>query len=80
MKTLKVLASASLLPIVLGMAAVAPAGAAPASPAQLKLLTWNQSVKLQTVHCRRFIHVHRRCVLWRGGICRRWVRYRHRCG
>lgn len=80
MQNIKILASAILVPIVLGTAALAPVSAAPASPAQLKLLTGNQSAKSQKVHCRRFIHVHPRCVVWRGGLCRRWVRYRHRCG
>jgi len=80
MKSHNVSVSAVLVSIILGMGALAPAGAAAISPAKLKLLTGNQSAKVQTVHCRRFVHVHRRCVAWRAGVCRRWVRYRHRCG
>ena len=80
MKVSKVLAFMTLLPIMTGMAHVAPADAAPAPPTQLKKIAGGQSPKVQTVHCRRYVHVHRRCVVWRGGVCRRWVRYRHRCG
>lgn len=80
MKTATYFASAAILPIMMGMATLVPASATPASPTQLKLLAGNQSANVQTVHCRRFVHVHRRCVVWRAGVCRRWVKYRHRCG
>lgn len=82
MKALKVLASATLLPMVVGMAHLTPAAAAPtlAPTYQFKLLFGDQNATVQTVRCRRYIHVHRRCTLWRGGICRRWVSYTHRCG
>jgi hypothetical protein len=80
MRTSRVLASAAILPLIMGMAHLAPASAAPVSAAQLKLLAGNQSANVQSVHCRRFVHVHRRCVVWRAGVCRRWVKYRHRCG
>lgn len=82
MKSIKVLTSATLLAIVSSMSHLALAAvAAPAlTPPQLNLLIGNENANIQTVHCRRFVHVHRRCVVWRGGVCRRWVRYRHRCG
>lgn len=68
-----------LLPI-MGIAQVAPAGAVSASPAQIAPLTGSQSTTMQTVHCRRYFHTHRRCLVWRYGVCHRWVTYRHRCG
>lgn len=80
MKVSKLVASTTILLIMMGMAHLSAAAAAAPAPAQLKLLFGDQSTNLQTVHCRRFVHVHRRCTLWRGGICRRWVRYTHRCG
>lgn len=67
-------------PIIVGFASIAPAVAAPAAPTLLKLHTISQSKKVQKVHCRRVRHTHRRCTLWRGGVCRRWVQYTHRCG
>ncbi|MFM1814072.1 MAG: hypothetical protein RLZ98_767 [Pseudomonadota bacterium] len=80
MKVSTVLASAAILPIMIGMAQLAPAAAAAPAPTQLKFLFGNQNANVQTVHCRRFVHVHRRCTLWRGGVCRRWIKYTHRCG
>lgn len=80
MKTSTVLASAAIIPIMMGMAQPAPAAAAAPAPTQLKLLLGDQRAQVQTVHCRSFVHVHRRCTLWRAGVCRRWVKYYHRCG
>lgn len=80
MKTATYFASTAILPIMMGMASLASASAAPASPTQLKLLLGDQGAQVQTVHCRRFVHVHRRCVKWRAGVCQKWVKYRHRCG
>lgn len=78
----KVLVSTTILSVMIGMAHLSPATAAAAAPApaQIKLLFGDQGANLQTVHCRRFLHTHRRCAVWAGGYCRRWVRYTHRCG
>lgn len=73
-------ASATILPIILGMALLTPAVAVPASPTQSKLIAGDQSATVQTVDCRRYVHAHRRCTVWAGGVCRRWVTYTHRCG
>lgn len=75
-------AAGVILPFLV-LAQASSADAAPASAAaagQLGLLIGAQAATVQTVHCRTFVHVHRRCTLWRGGVCRRWVKYRHRCG
>lgn len=80
MKVSTVLASAFILPIMMGMAQLPPAAAAVPAPTQLKLLLGDQRAQVQSVHCRRYIHVHRRCTVWTGGVCRRWVSYTHRCG
>lgn len=71
--------SAAILPIIMGLAQLAPASAALISAAPFKFLVGDQSARVQMVHCRHFVHVHRRCTLWSAGICRRWVRYTHRC-
>lgn len=80
MNTTNMLALAITAPLMIGLALSAPAVAAPLAPAKLDVLTKGPKAQLQPVHCRRFVHVHRRCTLWRGGVCRRWVTYRHRCG
>ncbi|MGF1651660.1 MAG: hypothetical protein ACFCUN_14550 [Hyphomicrobiaceae bacterium] len=80
MKVSKLLASATILTLMMGMASLAPASAASASPTQLKLLSGDQKSQVQKVHCRRFPHTHRRCTSWQGGVCIRWVSYTHRCG
>lgn len=80
MKAFRSAACLALLLPITGIAQVAPAGAVPASPVQTAPLTSAQGTTLQTVHCRRFVHTHRRCTVWRGGYRHRWVSYRHRCG
>ena len=66
-------------PILIG-AAVTPASAVPATWSPLELLKSTKSTSVQPVHCLRVRHTHRRCTLWRNGVCRRWVKYTHRCG
>lgn len=35
---------------------------------------------VKPAHCRAVWHTHRRCVRWsRGGVCRTWRTWRHRC-
>ncbi|MEM7748592.1 MAG: hypothetical protein AAF346_10100 [Pseudomonadota bacterium] len=80
MNTSKFIAIAAAAPMVIGVALTAPAVAAPFAASKLQLLTTSPKAQVQDVHCRRFVHAHRRCTLWRGGVCRRWVTYRHRCG
>lgn len=79
MKAFRALVSAVILPIMV-TAHAGPVGAAAPSPAQLERLIGSQAAPVQPVHCRRYLHTHRRCVLWQGGDCHRWVDYRHRCG
>ncbi len=73
------LAPAVIVPFMLA-AQLSLADAAPVFSPQLSLFVGTPVATVQTVHCRQFVHVHRRCVVWRGGICRQWVRYQHRCG
>lgn len=80
MKAYKVLAVASILPFMMGIAHLAPASATPAIATQSKLIAGGQNSQVQTVDCRSYVHVHRRCTLWRGGVCRRWIKFTHRCG
>jgi hypothetical protein len=80
MKISSVFASTAILPILMGMAQLAPAAAATPTPTQLRLLFGDHSANVQTVDCRGYVHTHRRCTLWRAGVCRRWVSYTHRCG
>ena len=80
MKASRLLAAIAMIPIMIGSTHIAAAGPVPLSLNKFELLKSSQNAKLKTVHCRRFVHVHRRCTLWRGGVCRRWVSYRHRCG
>ena len=71
------LAAASFM---LGMGNLVPAEASPLPPPKANFFTMQNGEKLQTVHCRRYLHTHRRCTLWRRGVCRRSVTFRHRCG
>jgi len=80
MKAFRSIACLALLLPIMGIAQVAPAGAVPAAPVQIAPLTSSKSTNLQTVDCRRYVHTHRRCTLWSGSFCRRWVTYTHRCG
>ncbi len=80
MRVPTVAAFALILPIIMGMALPTPAVAVPASPTQYKLIAGDQSATVQKVDCRRYVHTHRRCTVWQGGACRRWVTYTHRCG
>lgn len=80
MKALRSVTCLALLLPIMGIAHVAPAGAVPASPVQIAPIISSQGPTLQTVDCRRHVHTHRRCTLRRGGICRRWITYTHRCG
>lgn len=80
MNAYKALAVATILPFVMGITHLAPAVAAPAITTQFKLIASGENSQMQTVDCRRYVHSHRRCTLWAGGVCRRWVRYTHRCG
>ncbi len=79
MKVAKLLASAHILTVMIGTASVASASAASVSPTQLELLLGGQSTQVQKIDCRRYIHAHRRCTVWAGGVWRRWVTYTHRC-
>jgi hypothetical protein len=45
----------------------------------IRILEPQGSSVIQPAHCRPFVHTHRRCVRWRGGVCRSWRTWRHRC-
>lgn len=76
----KALVSTTILTVMMGIASLAPASAVSAPQTPLTPLIGAESGKVQTVHCRAFLHTHRRCTLRRLGVCRRWVSYTHRCG
>ena len=80
MKNFRSFAVLTLLLPIIGIAQAVPARAVPASAVEMTPLISSQSTKLQKVDCRRYVHTHRRCTLWRGGYCQRWVTYTHRCG
>lgn len=79
MSVFRLLASLAVAPIMVGTALTVPAGAALTVP-HFERLTSHQRPQAQSVDCRQVAHVHRRCTLWAGGACRRWVTYTHRCG
>ena len=56
------------------------ASAAPLPLAGAGVPVKSEAATLQLIHCRVYLHSHRRCTAWRAGVCRRWVTYRHRCG
>lgn len=78
MNVFRSLACLVVAPIIVGTVLAAPASASLAMP-HFGRLTSNQGPQLQTVDCRQVAHAHRRCTLWAGGVCRRWVTYTHRC-
>lgn len=80
METFRTAACLALLLPLMGIAQSAPAGAVPAAPVQITPLTRAKTTTLRTVDCRRYVHTHRRCMLWSSGYCRRWVTYSHVCG
>jgi hypothetical protein len=59
----------------------APALSSHAAPVQSMLpgLENSEDASVTPIHCRRYRHCHSRCVRRAFGICRKRVRYCHRC-
>jgi hypothetical protein len=72
---------AAAIPIVMLLALPGSAQATPLSSVAdlMKALEPQGSSVIRPAHCRSFVHTHRRCVRWRGGVCRSWRTWRHRC-
>jgi hypothetical protein len=79
----KLAATLKAAPVAMFLLALLAGAATAATPGASNLSTILPSLSpslVESVHCRRFVHTHRRCIRWRGGACRSWRVVRHRCG